>query len=108
MKLLGHDLDDHQYEQGRQKNSRAGQVAQIPGHGDSVATSLTKRRGKNFDDPKTECDLGNFADVMLRVGGHLIRCSLPCACDKLSSAEVTIFGQETTSQCALTELKPGR
>ena len=76
MKLLGHDLDDHQHEQGRQKNNRAGQVAQIPGHGDSVAAGLTKRRRKNFDDPKTECEFGNFADVRLRIWGHLTRCSL--------------------------------
>ena len=72
MKLLGRDLDDYQHEQGRQKNSRSSQVAQIPGHGDSVATRLTKRRRKNLDDPKTECDLGNFAGVMLNAVCHLI------------------------------------
>jgi hypothetical protein len=57
VKLFGHDLYDCQHKQGREKNSRAGQVA---GHGDSVTTSLTKRRGKNFYDPKTSVTSGTL------------------------------------------------
>src|SRR5262245_16614460 len=78
MKLLGRDLDDDEHDQHRKKDRAPDQVAQIdhdigfePRHGDAIAASLTKGRGKDFDDPEAEGDLWHFA-VKLRAARHAI------------------------------------
>ena len=60
MKFLGRDLDAYQDDQGQQENGAPGQVAQVHGHGDSVAAGLAKSRRENLDDPKAEGDFWNF------------------------------------------------
>src|SRR5262245_66133021 len=76
MKLLGRDLDDDEHDQHRKKDRAPDQVAQIdhdigfePRHRDAVAASLTKGRGKDFDDPEAEGDLWHFT-VTLRAARH--------------------------------------
>src|SRR6185503_2650860 len=61
MKFPCDDLKRNEYEQGGQKNVRAVQIPQIPGHRNSVAAGLAERRGCNLDYPETERDLGYFA-----------------------------------------------
>jgi len=61
VKLLRADLDENQHKQRGQEDEGAGQVAEIHGHRDRVATGFTKRRGEDLDDPEAEGDGGDLA-----------------------------------------------